>query len=55
MTHFQDKGVTVCWCTQCNRPAVVVEAGIETTAWPAPERDYWVRRLDCGHDEVTER
>ena len=42
------------YCEPCGDAVPVVEESVETSQWPAPERDYWVTRLDCGHDIVTE-
>lgn len=40
------------WCIECGGPSDVLEEGCETS----PDgRDFWVRRLDCGHEESAPR
>ena len=39
------------WCFECEGSSVVLEEGHETD----PQgRYFWVRRLDCGHEETAE-
>lgn len=42
------------WCAECSDWVYVISEGVETSAWPAPERDYWVMRFECGHESATE-
>lgn len=50
-TCLADHDATV-WCFECGGAVDVVEAG-----WQAdPHGDeWWVRRLDCGHEESAPR
>jgi hypothetical protein len=45
--------VTV-WCAECGGPANVVEVSTEDEVWgDQVVGTFHVRRLDCGHEEVT--
>ena len=43
------------WCDECGGPEPVVEEGEEQVGFEEQARRVWVRRLDCGHEEVTPR
>lgn len=44
------------WCAECEGPSDVVEESLEDIVHgDQTVGTAWVRHLDCGHDEVTER
>lgn len=37
-------------CEECNDLVEIVEQGVETAGQLETERDYWVVKLQCGHE-----
>ena len=44
------------WCVDCAGASDVTDEALEDIVWgDQVVGTAWVRRLDCGHEEVTER
>ena len=41
---------TTLWCSECGGPSDVVAEGVEENHYGA---QFWVRWLDCGHEDVS--
>ena len=41
-------------CPECKTGAHIEEESEEQSGYEEQERNYWVTRLDCGHEIATE-
>ena len=40
------------WCDECGGPSDVVDEGLQPDGPEPWAPEFWVRMLDCGHDQT---
>lgn len=53
--HADHCAAVTVWCVECQGPSDVVDESDEQIGFEEQAREVHVRRLDCGHDEVSPR